>query len=246
VPGQVSARVDAVQLEIQEPMPRTQEQRKAETRGRLLDAAATLFAERGIDAVSVDAVANAAGRTSGAVYAHFGSKQGLLLALLDEWAHSLVTVIAAEFELAVGVEDRLRAVAANVITNPSDQTRRLLLLERELWLRATRDPEVAEAMRARWREAHQWLTKGFAAWVDDGLVAPTAAPGSLATVFRAMVVGFETQHRIDPESLGTEDVASALASIIGAAPGAGRPAAPDAGPTRLRSTLTTVPDDHRS
>ena len=119
-------------------MPRTQEERKAETRARLLDAAATLFAEHGIDAVSVDAVADEAGRTSGSVYAHFGSKQGLLLALLDEWAHSLVTVIAAEFELATTVEDRLRAVAVNVVTNPSDQTRRLLLLERELWLRGAR------------------------------------------------------------------------------------------------------------
>jgi len=53
-------------------------------------------------------VAEAAGRTSGAVYDHFGSKQGMLLALLDEWEQSLVTVIAAEFELAAGVGDRLR------------------------------------------------------------------------------------------------------------------------------------------
>jgi AcrR family transcriptional regulator len=197
-------------------VPRTQEERKADTRARLLDAAAGLFAERGIDAVSVDTVADAAGRTSGAVYAHFGSKQGLLLALLDEWAHSLLTVIAAEFELAATVEDRLRAVAANVVTNPSDQTRRLLLLERELWLRATRDPEVAETMRARSRQAHDWLTKGFATWIDDGLVAPIAPPDVLATVFRALVIGFETQHRIDPESLDTTVVAGALALVTGA------------------------------
>jgi len=194
---------------------RTQEERKAETRARLLDAAATLFAERGIDAVSVDAVADQAERTSGSVYAHFGSKQGLLLALLDEWAHSLVTVIAAEFELAATVEDRLRAVAVNVVTNPSDQTRRLLLLERELWLRAARDPEVAQAMRARSREAHERLSKGFAAWIADGVVAPVAAPDVLATVFRALVIGFETQHRIDPASLDTDQVAAALAMVTG-------------------------------
>ena len=199
-------------------MARTQEERKAETRARLLDAAATLFAERGIDAVSVDAVCDEAGRTSGAVYAHFGSKQGLLLALLDEWAHSLVTVIAAEFELAATVEDRLRAVAVNVVTNPSDQTRRLLLLERELWLRAARDPEVARAMRARSREAHERLSRGFAAWIAEGLVDRVAEPDVLATVFRALVIGFETQHRIDPASLDTAQVASALAMVTGASP----------------------------
>jgi len=198
-------------------MSRTQEERKADTRARLLDAAAALFGERGIDAVSVDAVADAAGRTSGALYAHFGSKQGLLLALLDEWAHSLVTVISAEFELADSVEDRLRAVAANVVTNPSDQTRRLLLLERELWLRATRDPEVAQAMRARSREAHDWLTKGFAAWTSEGLLDGAAAPDMLATMFRAMVIGLETQHRIDPDGLNTATVATALAMITGVA-----------------------------
>jgi AcrR family transcriptional regulator len=202
---------------------RTQEERKAETRARLLDAAATLFAERGVDAVSVDTVADAAGRTSGAVYAHFGSKQGLLLALLDEWAHSLVTVIAAEFELAATVEDRLRAVAVNVVTNPSDQTRRLLLLERELWLRATRDPDVADAMRVRSRQAHDWLTKGFAAWIDDGLIAPIATPEVLATTFRALVTGFETQHRIDPDSLDTDEVARALAMVTGAVTPSPRP-----------------------
>ena len=77
-------------------MARTQGERKAETRSRLLDAAAELFAAQGIDAVSVDAVAEAAGRTSGAVYAHFGSKHGLLLALLDAWKDSLLTVLLAE------------------------------------------------------------------------------------------------------------------------------------------------------
>ena len=62
-----------------------QQDRKADTRARLVAAAAECFAERGVDAVSVDAVADAAGRTSGAVYAHFGSKQGLVLAVLDQW-----------------------------------------------------------------------------------------------------------------------------------------------------------------
>ncbi|MGA2522240.1 MAG: helix-turn-helix domain-containing protein [Acidimicrobiales bacterium] len=199
-------------------MARTQEQRKADTRARLLDAAAGLFAERGIDAVSVDAVAEAAGRTSGAVYAHFGSKQGLLLALLDEWAHSLVTVIAAEFALASSVEDRLRAVAANVITNPSDQARRLLLLERELWLRAARDPEVAAAMATRARDGHEWLTRGFAAWIQQGLIEPVAPPERMATIFRALMIGMEMQQHLDPGSTDPDEVAAILATALGFEP----------------------------
>ncbi len=52
-------------------MAMTQLERRAETRARLITAAVALFAEHGPAAVSVDAVAATAGRTSGAVYDHF-------------------------------------------------------------------------------------------------------------------------------------------------------------------------------
>src|SRR5271166_3940822 len=95
-------------------MARTQGERKAETRARLLTAAAELFADQGIDAVSVDAVAEAAGRTSGAVYAHFGSKQGLLLAVLDAWKDSVLTVLLAEVAVSDTPAGQLGAVWDNV------------------------------------------------------------------------------------------------------------------------------------
>jgi AcrR family transcriptional regulator len=218
---------------------RTQQARKADTRERLLSAAAQLFAEHGIDAVSVDAVAEAAGRTSGAVYDHFGSKQGMLLALLDDWKQSLVTVIAAEFELASGVEDRLRAVAANVIVDPSEETRRLLLLERELWLRAARDPEVADALRARAREAHERMARGFGSWIADGIIDPVSPPDTLATVFQALVVGMEMQHRIDPGAVSADGVAAALGSVLGVAmPGTGTGTGTHPRPHRRTSSPT--------
>jgi AcrR family transcriptional regulator len=51
------------------------------TRDRLLEAAERLSATRGFDAVTVRAVAEAAGTSTRAVYALFGSKQGLEQAL---------------------------------------------------------------------------------------------------------------------------------------------------------------------
>lgn len=194
-----------------------QQERKAETRQRLIEAAADLIAAHGVDAVSVDAVAEAAGRTSGAIYAHFGSKQGLLLALLDEWQHTVVTVVLAELELASGLSDRLRAVASNVVVAPSDETRRMLLLEHELWLRAARDPQVAELMTARARQAQHWLARGFAAWIEAGILPDTTDPDTLAVRFRAMVSGLQLQQRLDGEALNEADVVSALELALGLA-----------------------------
>jgi len=64
-------------------MRRTKEQ-AAETGRQILHAAESLFLDRGYDNVSLEEIAAAANVTRGAVYWHFKSKQGLLLAVRDE------------------------------------------------------------------------------------------------------------------------------------------------------------------
>jgi AcrR family transcriptional regulator len=53
----------------------------------LLDAAEKVFAAKGFEGATIDSVAEEAGFTKGAIYAHFEGKDGLFLALLDRrWA----------------------------------------------------------------------------------------------------------------------------------------------------------------
>lgn len=56
----------------------------ARNREKALAAAARLFRDRGIENVSMDAVAKAAGVGKGTLYRRFGDRAGLALALLDE------------------------------------------------------------------------------------------------------------------------------------------------------------------
>ena len=62
---------------------RVSKQAAAENRQRILDAAARLFRERGIDGAGVDAVTEAAGLTHGAVYSQFGSKEAIVAEALS-------------------------------------------------------------------------------------------------------------------------------------------------------------------
>jgi AcrR family transcriptional regulator len=61
----------------------------ARNRALLLDAARRLIAEKGADAVSMDDIAAAAGVGKGTVFRRFGSREGLMAAVLDhsetEW-----------------------------------------------------------------------------------------------------------------------------------------------------------------
>src|SRR3954452_3941916 len=120
---------------------RTQQQRKADTRARLIAAAAELFARKGFHAVSAEAVADAADRTTGALYNHFGGKDGLLLALVEQWLdESAAPRILAGVEQANDLDGRLAAIW-NESFAPLDDPSAWLLLELELWLYAARTPE---------------------------------------------------------------------------------------------------------
>lgn len=56
----------------------------ARNRARVLAAAAEVFAAHGVDGLTLDAVARAAGVGKGTVVRRFGDKSGLVVALLDE------------------------------------------------------------------------------------------------------------------------------------------------------------------
>ena len=62
----------------------TQVERRARTRGALLEAAASVFAERGYHGATLDAIAERAGLSKGSVYHHFANKHELFATLLGE------------------------------------------------------------------------------------------------------------------------------------------------------------------
>jgi AcrR family transcriptional regulator len=88
---------------------RTQAERTSATRRALLDAARDQFAERGFSGTGREQVAAAAGVTRGALYHHFGTKEGLFRAVVEE--------------LEAGLAERV-AAAALAGTDPVDELRR--------------------------------------------------------------------------------------------------------------------------
>lgn len=84
----------------------------ARNRLRILEAAAELFAERGVEHVSMDDVAHRAGVGKGTLYRRFGDKAGLALALLDEQDRVLQEqMIRGDAPLGPGAPPRERLYA---------------------------------------------------------------------------------------------------------------------------------------
>jgi AcrR family transcriptional regulator len=183
----------------------TQGERRAQTRRALLDAAAELFAARGVDGASVDAIAEAAGRTSGAVYDHFGGKEGLLFALLEGWVDDVAAVIGAELATASTLEERMGALWRNV-SHPVTGDGRWIALEHELWSYATRNDSAREHLARRYRAAWDGVDEAAAGWVDGATSVGAAVIGVL--------LGLEMMRRLDPSAVPDRVAVAALCGVV--------------------------------
>ncbi len=195
---------------------RTQEERKAETRDRLVSAAADLFARKGFHATSTDAVADAADRTSGAVYSHFGGKEGLLLAVVEAWKEATAAETEGALLAASGHGARLEALWDTVADPPEERGGDAwMLLEHELWLFAARNPEVAAGLADRYAGARRAMGVAFEQWAHDAGVELDVPGEQLAVLVLALLFGLEMQRRVDPPAVPDELAVHGLGTLMG-------------------------------
>ena len=83
-------------------------------RTRLLHAAVRVFDRKGYAAASVREVAEMAGVTKPAVYYHFGSKEGLLIAILQQAEHQLSGTLERASGRAGPASDRILGLCEDV------------------------------------------------------------------------------------------------------------------------------------
>ena len=93
------------------PLPPDQEMR---ARRRLIEAAIQIFDRKGYAASSVREIAEAAGVTKPVVYYHFGSKEGLLVAILDEAVRDFSSTIDAAVARAGTARERMVRLCEDV------------------------------------------------------------------------------------------------------------------------------------
>jgi AcrR family transcriptional regulator len=85
-----------------------------QTRGRLLRAAVSVFDRKGYAAASVREIVELAGVTKPALYYHFGSKERLLTAVLEEAARAFERKMDAAMTRSGTARERLSALCADL------------------------------------------------------------------------------------------------------------------------------------
>ena len=184
------------------------------TRGQLIEIATRMFAERGYEDTSIEAVLREAGVSRGSLYHHFASKEALFEA------------VAEEVETSVGAQT---IAAASGLTDPVEAARAASVA----WIRLAGDPVVRRILLIdgpsvlgweRWRAMEEHHALGLIRTVlqiiaDQGKVRPDLV-GTLSHVLLASVneVALLVARSDDKEAaihVGADTVDELLRRLLG-------------------------------
>lgn len=180
----------AVSPDAGEPRRDQRLERGRETRHQLLTAAIGVLREQGYVATSMRAVSERAGTPLSLVQYHFGSKQGLLVAVMDE-----MNARGWERQRALWADGRAfaeqwRTACEYLNDDVSSGYVRILW---ELWAAGLADPELAERWRASQRGWRDMIVERLDRWqAEEGGTLPMSSR-AMAALIANLFQGAETE-----------------------------------------------------
>jgi AcrR family transcriptional regulator len=196
----------------------TRAETRAQTRERLLDAAAEVFARKGYGAASVEEIAESAGFSVGAVYSNFSGKEHLFSELMAERAAGRVEAIVVAMRSAREQGGDPLDVLGRMLIAAADKDIELAALQTEFWLHAVRNPDTMAILATATDRTLEQLRDVLAQLLEDNRVDSSVTPDSFAVVVLALYQGLVRQRRTDPARVSEELFGQALSWQIAGMP----------------------------
>jgi AcrR family transcriptional regulator len=172
-----------------------------------------VFARRGFRQAGVDEIAAAAGYSKGALYWHFSSKEELLMALVEERIDAPMREMVALLESASPDRD-MSVEASREFARRLEGQREAVLLEREYWSLAIRDPELRAGFAERQRELRDAMARALEARARHlGTPAIPMPAADVARIVMSIIGGLSVDELVEPGSVRPELLGDALALI---------------------------------
>ncbi len=192
---------------------------EATRREQILKAAHEVALRRGIDGLTVRAVAARARLSHGLVLFHFKRKDQLGLALLDR---VLATALSLRIPDDIGAipnpRERLQALCRHEVQRLSEEPRRIRLLL-EYWARGAHNSVIRGKIGAgldRYRAAFRNIAEE-ALDAEPGRFG-RSTPAGVAAVVVSLIIGYPVQAMIDPGPFDIEKYLAVAQGIIGQLP----------------------------
>lgn len=173
-------------------------ERKALTRDGLLETARRVFLKRGYHATTLEAVAEAAGFSKGAVYSNFKSKDDLFLTLLDELTGERLAEFAEDWAAAKRAPDPVREFAVRLARRRLRENPGWSLLLMEFWTHAARRPRLRRQFAVRHRALEESVGRRLEEMAAEQGLRLRRAPVDVARAGSVIGHGMALEWIIDP------------------------------------------------
>ena len=192
-------------------MRRTEEEAQ-QTRADILDAALTVFSEKGYAATRLEEVAAEARVTRGAVYHHFVNKSGLYLAVIDDAERSAQLAVDEAIEEGGSfreILERILSAGFEMLENDVRYRKAFAL---------TQETRRLEPVQTRSRQQAVGMVDAIAEYmkvgIQQGEVRADADPENLARAFLAYQNGMAELWLANPGAFSMKKQATALADLL--------------------------------
>lgn len=185
----------------------TRSERRERTREQLIIAAERLFKRDGFHATTLDAIADEAGYTRGAVYSNFTGKEELFFAVYERHVESRVEQLHRFGDEAPSARAALRVAVESAGRRGEDGW---LAVFFEFWAHVLRHPEHRARFAALHRRALEPFVRGVEALArEDGRQPPLPAE-LLATAHLALGNGLQLERLTRPEEVDMDSIQQAV------------------------------------
>ncbi|MGH0028629.1 MAG: TetR/AcrR family transcriptional regulator [Myxococcota bacterium] len=193
-----------------------------QARDRLLEAGTRLFSERGYAATSVGAICESAGVGKPALYWHFESKEGLLVAVLEALNARWIDEITKQTAVVADPEHRLQRLIAGLRRLAVEEPQLLRLPTLAALEQATASDAIRSGVLSIWDQGSRAICRGTAAVTG----APEERYEPMAFVVLGLLSSAAVRYSIDGDldrlDRNLAAMERAVRALVGAVPEASK------------------------
>ena len=189
------------------------QERAQRTRNRLLDTTLRLVSAKGSADTTFEAISEASGISRGSIRFHFGSKSGLLFAVVDRVFDVFENEVLAPLLGGEGPTTFADAVAANRAFVEENQVAGRLFFVLMFEALGPR-PELLP----RFADLHERFRRFIRVWIEaaqrNGTVATDVDVEGASAVVLGALIGLHAQFQLDPTAMDLDRVYSTLTNVL--------------------------------
>ena len=152
----------------------------------ILGAARTLLEQGGVDGLTMEGIAAAAGVAKGTLYLYFQSKEELIHELLSQVGENIVSALESLINAPQPPEEKLRLVVVWLLNNLERQRVLFPVFMHELWRERSEGTDQGSRLQDLDEKINARLTSLFAEGIAQGRFFP-ANPRLLSLLLRGLI-----------------------------------------------------------